>query len=224
MRIIEFIKIMLQTFWTPKNKYLKWFNRSMTVIVSGVIIYFAFFMNKQQNASVQTVQKNYQFDDPGQKHFSSKYSQAEKNQKELKEKKSDLTQTDDVLKMNYNERVQMSENPNLDFVSPGYQTEMVIMKLSKTDVPKSEKNYLLRQVILTSGQLEYVYEKFLMQSFGINDVKATFDIYSGTLFYGSGISNIDEMKVNLISERAQEFFECSELSMRVKKLTIQKTE
>lgn len=226
--MIEFFKIMGNSFWNPKNKLLKWFNRSVTIILAILLITQLFVVPNQQRKAMQKYRENYAINDPGQKFFNKHYDQANKYEKQVNNKKLDKMSNKERNSQNTSYKIRyvtlerMSENPDLT-VKPMAQQATDAWNGLSTHVTKNENKQFINFITLTGGQAQYVYEHQLLSSLGIHDksIKARFVPYSGDLYITPSIQDKYPNKLNDLHKRAHEIWDSCELSMRVKKgLTI----
>lgn len=177
-----------------------------------------------QRKMINDYRSNYAINDPGQKYFNSHYNKAEKYADETKNLSTkEQSKTKNMIKSNYATKVQMAGNPNTDIVPPDATVSDFIYGkiMGHHHLIKNEHKQWLKYVTLTSGQTSYVYQHMLMQSFGIKGIKVRFVMTSGDLYIDPKIQNYSPETVDAVRSRAQYIWDCSELSMRVRKgLTI----
>lgn len=224
----QFLKIMFNSFWNPKYKSLKWFNRIMTVIAILFTVALTVLIPRHQRNLVNDYRSNYAINDAGQKFFNKHYDQANKYEKEVNDKKIDemsakkRNSLNVAYKTRYVELERMSENPDLT-VRPMYGQANEAWSTLSTHVTSNENKQFIRFITLTGGQAQYVYENQLLPSLGIHnkDIKVRFVPTSGDLYITPSIQQEYPNKINDIHKRAKEIWNSCELSMRVKQgLTI----
>lgn len=215
----QFLKIMFNSFWNPKYKSLKWFNRIMTVIVILFTVALTVLIPRHQRNLVNDYRSNYAINDAGQKYYNKHYNQALKYAQEQKKlSENEQNKPKNIIKRNYATKAQMAQNPNTIISSPNEETLDFINGeiMGHKSLIKNERQKWLQYVILNSGQTSYVYEHYLMQSFGLNNIKAKFVMTSGDLYLDPKVQQYSPSTIHNIKKRAQYIWECSELSMRVR--------
>lgn len=215
-KIKEFSGIVWNSFWSPKNKYIKWTTRIVVIIMIAACIFSVFVYPKQvQHKSLQ-FDSQYAFTDPGQNYFSKQYSKAVKDAKELKSMKNQ-TSPEYLQKENNIILTKMAENPDTNVTSPGQMVENELLNLNKDKITDNERNWFKETVALTAGQTGYVYTTDLLKTVGIDKSNYTvgFDMYSGNLYIDPKVAKNYPEKEKLIKERAQEIWDSSTLSKRL---------
>lgn len=210
---------MFNSFWNPKYKSLKWFNRIMTVIVILFTVALTVLIPRHQRNLVNDYRSNYAINDAGQKYYNKHYKQALKYAQEQKKlSENEQNKPKNIIKRNYATKAQMAQNPNTTVSSPNEETIDFINSdiMGHKNLIKNEHKKWLQYVILNSGQTSYVYEHYLMQSFGLNNIKAKFVMTSGDLYLDPKVQQYSPTTIQSIKKRAQYIWECSELSMRVR--------
>ena len=218
-RVGQFFKIMFNAFWNHPSRIIRYFNRIMTVLVIFFIFAMTVLIPRHQRNLVNNYRTNYAINDPMQKYYDKHYNKALKYAKEQKKlSNSEKNKPENVIKSNYATKAQMAQNPTTDISAPDSEaSDFIYSEIMghKHLIPNEHKKWL-QYVVLNAGQTSYVYEHYLLQSFGIKDVKARFVMTSGDLYIDPKIQNYSPETVQAIKVRAQYIWECSELSMRVR--------
>lgn len=214
--MVEFIKLFWQSFWNNPKRIIRYSNRAVVCIIIFAIAASVIILPNQRRQSYQKYGEQYAFPDRnGKDVYSQNYQKASSFAKNyMKMNNQEKEKAQQTVSYNDTLLVHMAANPTMKESVPDETTKAILNSLDRNSIGKDEYKYLRKNVLLTSGTLKYIYEHNLAKTFN-SPATITFNEYKGTLY----ISNGNE-KTKLIEERAAELFKCSELSKRIKQLTI----
>lgn len=214
--MIDFMKLFWQSFWYNPKKIVRYSNRALIAIIVLMATASVTILPSQRRQSYQKYGEQYAFPDKnGKDVYSKNYQKASSFAKNyMKMNNQEKEKAQQTISYNDTLLVHMAANPTMKESAPDESTKAILNSLNRNSIGKDEYNYLRKNVLLTSGTLKYIYEHNLAKTFN-SPATITFNEYKGTLY----ISNGNE-KTKLIEERAAELFKCSELSKRIKQLTI----
>lgn len=214
--MIDFMKLFWQSFWHNPKKIVRYSNRALIAIIVLMATASVTILPSQRRQSYQKYGEQYAFPDRnGKDVYSKNYQKASSFAKSyMKMNNQEKEKAQQTISYNDTLLVHMAANPTMKESAPDESTKAILNSLNRNSIGKDEYKYLRKNVLLTSGTLKYIYEHNLAKTFN-SPATITFNEYKGTLY----ISNGNE-KTKLIETRAAELFKCSELSKRIKQLTI----
>ena len=214
--MIDFIKLFWQSFWYNPKKIVRYSNRALIAIIVLMATASVTILPSQRRQSYQKYGEQYAFPDRnGKDVYNKNYQKASSFAKSyMKMNNQEKEKAQQTISYNDTLLVHMAANPTMKESAPDESTKAILNSLDRNSIGKDEYKYLRKNVLLTSGTLKYIYEHNLAKTFN-SPATITFNEYKGTLY----ISNANE-KTKLIETRAAELFKCSELSKRIKQLTI----
>lgn len=214
--MIDFIKLFWQSFWYNPKKIVRYSNRALIAIFFLTATTSITILPSQRRQSYQKYGEQYAFPERnGKDVYSQNYQKASSFAKKyVKMNNQEKEKAQQTISYNDTLLVHMAANPIMKESAPDETTKAILNSLNRNSIDKDEYKYLRKNVLLTSGTLKYIYEHNLAKTFN-SPATITFNEYKGTLY----ISNGNE-KTKLIETRAAELFKCSELSKRIKQLTI----
>lgn len=214
--MIDFIKLFWQSFWYNPKKIARYSNRALIAIFFLMTVSSITILPSQRRQSYQKYGEQYAFPDRnGKDVYNQNYQKASSFAKSyMKMDNQEKEKAQQTISYNDTLLVHMAANPTMKESAPDESTKAILNSLSRNSIGKDEYKYLRKNVLLTSGTLKYIYEHNLAKTFN-SPATITFNEYKGTLY----ISNGNE-KTKMIETRAAELFKCSELSKRIKQLTI----